>query len=217
MIDLGYDTLLQVLSEIPRLEARLLITGEMVFRLHPTTEWSRFSDVDDSCELDFYLNGSLVRQRIDDIWEVQIHRMLEPRVVTGIEVFEGSSSPVGAPEDCGYILLWVTRLRHRDDPDFTGTVRGRVLGLGDLIPADSVVLRIQPGLAEARLDDQGRFDFGPLPPAVYVIEASIPDWGTWSTQIELRARAAVDVVIEVVSRLRGRDRSRSADLDRNPG
>ena len=201
IIDLGYDSLPQLLSEIPRLEARLLITGETELRLHPTAEWSRFPDIDDSCELDFYLNGSLVRQRIDDIWEMQIHRMLEPRYVTGIEVFEGSSSPVGAPEDCGYILLWVTRLRHRDDPEFTGNMRGQVIGLDETAP-DSVEVRVQPGGIEARLDDQGHFDFGPLPPAVYVIEASIPDWGTWSTQVELRARATVDVVIEVVSRLR---------------
>jgi hypothetical protein len=96
----------------------------------------------------------------------------------------------------------VAHLRENDDPVFTGTVRGRVLGLSDLMPADSVTLRIEPGLIETGVDDDGHFDFGPLPPAVYIIEANIPGWGAWSTQVELRARATVDVVIEVVGGLR---------------
>jgi len=117
-------------------------------------------DIDDSCELGFYLNESLVRQRIEDNWEIQIHRILDPDVVTGIEVFESSTSPVGAPEDRGHIREWVKRLQHFEEP----------------------------GFIETGVNDNGHLDFGPLPLAVHIIEASIPDWGAWSTQVELRAR-----------------------------
>lgn len=75
-----------------------------------------------------------------------------------------------------------------------------MLSLSDLMPANSVTLRIEPGFIETGVDDDGRFDFGPLPPAVYIIEASIPGWDAWSTQVELRARATIDVVVEVGSR-----------------
>ena len=61
-------------------------------------------------------------------------------------------------------------------------------------------LRLRPGGKEARLDDQGRFDFGSLPPALYFLDTSIPAWGTWSMRVELRAYATANVVIEVYPR-----------------
>ena len=199
IIDLGHDSLTEVLSEISRLEVRSLAAGGSEIRLHASAEWSRFPNADVGCELDFYLNGSLVRQRLGDRSETSIHRWLAPRQVTAIEVFDGAEAPVGPPESCGAAVLWVVRLLHRDDPDFTGILRGRVSGL-DGILLDSVELHVQPGGHEARLDDQGRFDFGSLPPAIYVIDAILPDWGKWSTEVELRAYATSEVVIEIIRR-----------------
>ena len=43
------------------------------------------------------------------------------------------------------------------------------------------------------MDDQGRFDFGSLPPALYFLDTSIPAWGTWSMRVELRAYSTADV------------------------
>jgi len=119
--------------------------------------------------------------------------------VTAIEVFDGPSVPVGPEASCGAVVIWAMPLRHPEDPDFTGNLRGRVVGLDGILP-DSVELRLRPGGNEARLDDQGRFDFGSLPPALYFLDTGIPDWGTWSTRVELRAYATADVVIEVIRR-----------------
>ena len=63
-------------------------------------------------------------------------------------------------------------------------------------PGASGCASSQVGL-RAVLDEEGLFDFGPLPPAHYTIETVVPEWGAWSAPIELRARADVEIVVEV--------------------
>lgn len=197
IVDLRYRSLTQVLTDSPRLEVKQLAGGEAEFRLHVSADWATLPESDPGCDLDLYLNGSLVQRAPDAPREVQLHQFLEPRHITGIEVFDGAVAPVGRPDSCGAVLLWVADLRTRRDPAFTGNVRGHVAGLDDVSPG-SVEVRLRPGGIEAHLDDQGRFDFGPLPPAVYVIDASIPDWGAWSTQVELRAQTTVEVALTTI-------------------
>jgi hypothetical protein len=154
----------QLLGEVLRLEVRRLLRGATEFRLHPNPEWEPDAAVDDSCQLEFFLNGSLVRQRIDDIREIVLHTVLLPQFVTAIEVYEGAMAPVGTPESCGAVILWVARIRHKDDPAFSGTLRGRVVGLNADVPPGSVRLRLEPGGAEGGARRGGLIRLRPSPP-----------------------------------------------------
>lgn len=197
---LNVDSLVQILRQVPRIEVRLLATGQTEFRLHSSHQWATTPPPRaESCELDFYLNGSLVQQRMGDIWEMSIHRMLYPRDLTGIEVYDASNAPVGSPEACGAVLLWIDRMRHSRDPDFAGSLRGRVIRPSDNAPVAGVMVTLEPGNLQRRTDDQGRFDYGRLPPARYRVMANVPEWGTWSTEVLLRATSTADVLLQVGS------------------
>lgn len=190
------DSLTGVLAGIPRIEVRETATGRTDFRLHPSVDWSTADGVDRSCVLDIYLNGNLLRQRVGDNWELAFHRAIDPTYVSGIEVFEGRRAPVGAPESCGAILLWVERLRDEDDPAFRGSLVGRVEAEGPL-PEDGVHLRLRPGDLETRAGDGGRFRIDGVPPGLYTLEAEVPGWGPASMEVEIRAGGTTDATVIV--------------------
>ncbi len=197
ILDLGYDSLPELLAEVPRLEVRRRQDGKTELRLHPTVVRAPRPDPDPSCPMDVYLNGSLVRQRISGDWEMSLHRLIAPRFLTGVEVFEGARAPVGDPAGCGAILLWVSRLREAEDPSFTGVVTGRVTGLSEDAFREEVRVRLEPLGAQVGVDDNGFFDFGAVPPGRYTAEADIPAWGVWSTVVDVRLHATTRVEIDV--------------------
>lgn len=190
---LSVDSLPQLLVRAPNVEVRPRQNEVTEYRLHPDAGWARTDAVDSSCEIDFYLNGSLVFDRMEAVVGLGLHELLKPRDLSGLELYDGESSPVGPTDACGALLLWVDAARHRDDPDFTGNVFGRVGDDDAVVPGTTV--RLSPGGFEAEIDARGFFDFGPLPPALYLLEAVLPEWGSWSTAIDVRAGTSVEVVV----------------------
>jgi hypothetical protein len=74
----------------------------------------------------------------------------------------------------------------------------------EAFPVGGLEIHALPGDHAVVTDEQGAFDFGPLPPALYSIEAEIPGWGTWRHEVGLRAYGESSVVIEVVAQDRQR-------------
>jgi protocatechuate 3,4-dioxygenase beta subunit len=190
----GHDRLEEILDDVPRLEVRRLVTGDSELRLHPSPGVARRAE-DESCPLDVYLNGSLVQYRGAG---VGLQTTLQPRYVTAIEVHDAAYAPVGSADACGVVLLWLSLLRQADDPGFSGAIRGRVLGPSDAAGAGAITLRLRPGDLYAMVDAQGRFDFGPVAPAPYTMEATVPNWGILSTPVDVRAGYALDLVVDRV-------------------
>ena len=189
------DSLTRVLEAAPRIEVFRQASGRTSVRLHPTEEWARGTG---GCEPDFHLNGSLVRQRIDRNWEAQVVRLVPPRGLTAIEIFEGARSPVGDRAGCGAVLLWSKDLRHRDDPPFEGFVRGRVSGLD--ADAGTPTLTLEPGAIPVEVDPTGHFGPLPVPPARYLLRARIEGLGTWEMDLDVRAESVVEVELDAGGR-----------------
>jgi hypothetical protein len=185
------DSLTGLLMRIPRLEVREPISRQTEFWLHTTSNWTAGGDTSQSCVLDTYLNGSVVVQRLGgNPW----HRLIEPRSVSGIEVYEGALAPVGAADSCGAILLWVERLRDGDDPTFEGRIEGEVRS-DEPLPAGGVPVRLVQGGREVQSDAVGRFEFDAVLPASYTLEVELPAWGAWRMEVEVRAGATTTATL----------------------
>lgn len=193
---LGHSSLAQILGDAPRLQLQRLASGATEFRLHPSADWSIDSGANVSCVLDVYLNGSLVGQPLSRDWETSLAMLIPTEFITALEVYEARNAPVGEPDDCGAVLLWADRMRDRKDPVFTGELRGRVEGLTEM-PEGGLSLRLEPGGLEVFADNRGRFDFGPIVPGLYTIEATIPGWGSWTMSVDVRMHSVVDAVVRV--------------------
>jgi hypothetical protein len=138
--------------------------------------------------------------RAGDIAELQPDRLLDPRNLAGLEVFDAAAAPVGDPSGCGAILYWIPRLRDRSDREFTSAVHGRVVRLPGGEGIAGVTVTAEPGGLARVTDERGRFDFGAVPPAVYSLEADVPEWGRYRTGLALRAGGSGEVVIEIERR-----------------
>lgn len=193
VLDLQADSVSEIFARVPRLEVRIVEGAHTKFRLHPDANWAE-SLVDESCEADLFLNGSMVRYRMDEAFGLSLPSRLKPRDLTAIEIFDAATAPVPRPEGCGAIMLWVDLVRHRDDPDFTGGVHGRVNGL-EGTAGQRVTVRLAPGGHEVTADERGYFDFGRLAPALYLIEADVPGWGRWSAPVEVRMGSTVEIAV----------------------
>jgi hypothetical protein len=202
----------RVLTQVRRVEARRLATGRIEYRLHAFEGWTPGADVSESCPLEVYLNGSLVRANVPtqlgdysdpavtvagDLRPLDLDRWLLPRYLTAVEVFDGEDAPVAVPEGCGAALFWVHRLDHFQDPEMTGSLSGRVVRAADGAPVAGVVVTAQPGGHERRTDDFGRFDFGFLPATRYRVDVAVPEWGSFSSELMLRAGARAEVSVQV--------------------
>jgi hypothetical protein len=196
----------RILDDHPRLETEILVSGESVVWLERSMEGTPDSE---RCRLEVYLNGSLVRYRFDRVGVPGLDATLQPRWLSGLEVFDGASAPVGAPDSCGALLLWVDEVRSEDDPQFVGSIFGRVpaTGAGD----GPVRLVLRPGGVEAMIDDQGRFDFGPVPPGGYDVEVEVPEWGTLCLPVDVRMGAGVELVVDPAPGGRAPGSGRSAE------
>jgi hypothetical protein len=201
----GYDSIPQAIHESPRMDVRRSAAGRTSVHAHAVDGVESVADGNATCPIeDFYLNGRRVRQRIGMNVEALIIRRFQPRAVSGLEAFAGESAPVGPSEACGAVLFWVSIERSSEDPDFTGNLTGLVIG-PEAFPVGGLEIHALPGDHAVVTDEQGAFDFGPLPPALYSIEAEIPGWGTWRHQVGLRAYAESSVVIEVGAQDRQRE------------
>jgi hypothetical protein len=208
----GLESLERVFTQVSRLEARDQVTGRIEYRLHASDAWAADPESSSSCPLELFLNGSLVRANLPalmvdaselargagaDFRPLDLDRWLRPNDLTAVEMFDGGETPVTVPGGCGAALLWVHRLEHPEDPDFTGALRGRVVRAPEEAPLADVLVRLQPGGLERRTDAFGRFDYGRLPPARYRVEVAVPDWGEWATELLLRAGSLADVAVQV--------------------
>jgi hypothetical protein len=208
----GLESLERVLTQVPRLEARDRVTGRIEYRLHAAEAWTADPEASVSCPLEFFLNGSLVRANVPalmvdaselargagaDLRPLDMDRWLSPHDLTAVEMFDGGEAPVTVPGGCGATLLWVHRLEHPDDPDFTGALRGRVVRAPGDTPLADILVRLDPGGIERRTDAFGRFDFGRLAPARYRVRVAVPEWGEWVTEVRLRAGSAADVAVQI--------------------
>lgn len=199
---LAADSLAQILRLAPHVEVRPLANGRTEFLLNRAPTTANPAEPE-PCVLDFYLNGSLVQQRLGDISALHVDRFLDPHALSGIEVFDAATAPVGRLDDCGAILLWSFRLADSRDPVFTGSVSGRVTRLPGSQPLAGIRVTLEPGALVRVTDDAGRFDFGSLPPARYRVAATGPDLGIWSTLVRLRAGSTANITIELEPRAAG--------------
>lgn len=194
------DSVAELLRLEPRVEIRLRADGRKEYRLHRTADWAANPRQTRFCELDFYLNGQLVRQRMDDIRWLQPDRMMAPWDLAALEVFALEEAPVTPPGACGAILLWAPRLRDHDEPPFTGFVTGRIVRVPGGEGIAGVEVRAEPGGHVRRTDARGRFDFGALPAARYRIDAVLPGGGSYRTELGVRSNGEAEVVVEVEAR-----------------
>jgi hypothetical protein len=148
---------------------------------------------------------------------LDLDRWLFPRYVSAVEIFDAQESPVQAPGGCGAALFWVYRLDNDEDPEFTGSLQGRVMRVPANVPVEGVPVKIQPLGLERRTDRFGRFDFGFLPPARYRIDVVVPDWGPFSSEVMLRAFSRAEVTVEVQPPPAGSEQTRpGANNPRHP-
>jgi hypothetical protein len=202
----------RILRQIPRVEVVRRADGRNEYRLHAATDWATRADSTPPCLLEFFLNGSMVRGNVPtsmidysdprltaqtDLRPLELDRWLEASLVTGIEVFDGENAPVLIPGGCGAALIWAYRLEDEQDPEFRGRLSGRVVRVPEGVPVVGVIVRLEPGGVELQTDAFGRFEYGRLPPARYRIEATVPAWGKWTTEVMLRSGSLADVRIEV--------------------
>jgi hypothetical protein len=192
---LRVDSVSQVLARAPRVEVRLRRDGRKEYLLHRTDGWD-----DPGCALDFYVNGSLLQMRVGDILELQRDRIFEPHQLNGLEIFAAADAPVGDATGCGAVLMWVGRLRERDDPPFTAALHGQIVRLPDRQGVAGVPVRVEPGALRRVTDERGRFDFGHVPAARYRIETDVPGWGMYRDEFGLRSGATAELLIEVDGR-----------------
>jgi hypothetical protein len=194
------DSIAAAIAQATRVEVARVGPGRNELRLHRSTTWSPNDPPDTWCVLDLFLNGNLVRQMAGGS-ELSPDRLLDPRIhqLTAIEVFDADEAPVAVPGGCGAALLWFYEMRNQD-ADFTGSLVGRVMRMPGAEPASGVLVTLQPGGVERRTDPQGYVDFGWLAPARYRIDTTVPGWGTWSAEVQLRAGERHEVAIEVEAR-----------------
>ena len=206
---LGIDALAGLLSQVPRIEVRPGPGGTGEFLLRPGSGGPADAQGAPSCELAFYLNGSRLTRRMNRGDELSWDETLQQaflaetldrtpalHALAGVEVFAGEESPVGAETGCGAVLLWIHGARRNDDPAFSGRMRGRVVTVGGE-PQAEVPVTLSPGAHAGLSDGSGTFHFGPLPAARYRVLVEVPGWGTWSTDVLVRAGGVSDVVVEV--------------------
>jgi len=185
------DSLAGLLMRIPRVEVREPGIRQTEFWLHPTSNWTSGQETSQSCILDTYLTGNLVVQRLGgNPW----HRLIEPRSVSGVEVYEGALAPVGSADSCGAILLWVERLRDGDDPTFEGRIEGEVRS-DEPLPAGGVAVRLVQAGQEVQSGADGRFEFDAVLPAFYTLEVELPGSGPWRMEVEVRAGATTTATL----------------------
>lgn len=194
-----YDSIPQVLDEAERLEVRRAVSGRTSLHVLGAARAEAPPGSDGACAIeDYYLNGRLVRQRFGSSEEASMVRRFEPRVVSGLEVFEGRDAPVGANRACGAVLYWVSTVRSPEDPDFSGTLVGRIVA-PDPSSLEDLAVRAEPGGHVARVDARGAFDFGALPPAHYTLEVEVDGVGVLRQPVDVRAFARSSALIEILT------------------
>jgi len=198
-----FAAIARILEELPRVEVRSFASGAHVLLLHEAADWRRDDPEASWCTLDLYLNGNLARQGSPDP-RLTPDRLLDLRIraLSGIEVFDAAEAPVVPPGGCGAVLLWFHDMPEVD-VDFEGRLSGRIVAGPDDTPAGDVLVTLEPGGHAFRTDSRGRFDFGRLPPSRYTLETTVLGWGSWTSEVLLRAGDDQDRTIRVEVRRDG--------------
>jgi hypothetical protein len=194
------DSIAQLLETAPRVEVYLRGDGRKEYLLHRGSDWADRPDTDRGCPMDFYINGNQLQIRAADVVDLLPDRLFDPRNVTAVEIFRGADAPIGSETACGAVLFWVGRLRDSDDPPFTAILTGKIVRQPGNQPIAGVTVTAEPGGLTQVTNARGLFSFGAIPVAVYRLEADVPDWGKYRTEIGLRANSIGDVMIEVERR-----------------
>ena len=189
-----YDSVPEIFEEIPRVEYRRSPSGVGELLLHPDTDW--VAGGGQGCSLVGYVNGGQIRQREFGTNQMALPALFDLDAITALEVFDGERAPVGAPDACGVVLVWIEELRDTFDPPFHGTIRGQIVGLADG-DYDDVTVRLAPAGRTVEVDEDGRFELGAVPPGRYTVEARLSGVGLWLMPVEARAGAIAEVTIEV--------------------
>jgi hypothetical protein len=194
---LRVDSIAQLLEHAEDVEVRLRRDGRKDYLLHRASNWL----ADPGCPLDFYINGNLLQVRAGpDVVDLQEDRLFDPPNLTGLEIFRAADAPIGSQRGCGVVLFWVRRLRHRDDPAFTGALTGKIVRQPGNQGVAGVTVKAEPGGLTQVTNAGGLFSFGAVPAAIYRVEADVPDWGKYRTEIAVRSKGVGDVTIEVERR-----------------
>jgi hypothetical protein len=142
-----------------------------------------------------YSDPNSVRDR--GLAPLDLDRWLLPRELSGVEVHDADHAPSVPPGGCAAAFLWVHRLDHVQDPEFTGSLSGRVMRLPVNEPLAGVRVVVQPGGHEVVTDAFGRFDLGRLPAARYRVQVAVPEWGAFGTEVMLLVGSRAEVTVQV--------------------
>lgn len=147
-----------------------------------------------TCVLQVYLHGVPMVVRDADA-RVDLDGRVGVPNLDALELHLGPEGPVRDPEGCGSLLLWDRSMRHVEDPEFVGSIRGRVEG----VPIDGEIgVRLGTGGTLQRPDPGGTFAFGGLLPGKYELEVVLRGetalrhvtrvYAHWESSVELRIR-----------------------------
>lgn len=122
-----------------------------------------------TCVLHVYLNGLRLAPR-DTGERIDLDARVGVPDLDALELHLGTEGPVLDPDGCGSLLLWDQSMKHVGDPDFVGSITGRLEG--DL-PDAPVHVQLRPDGPMLRVEASGRFSFAGLLPGAYQLEFTV--------------------------------------------
>ena len=149
-----------------------------------------------SCVLQVYLNGVRMVHR-DSEMRVSLDASVRLPGLDALELHLGPDGPVYDPEGCGSLLLWDQSMQHVEDPEFLGSIRGRI---ESETPGMVTGVRIEAGGLLQRPDSAGFFFFSGLLPGEYQLEFIIPEQPVVRHSVRVYAYEESQVEMRVQSR-----------------
>ena len=145
-----------------------------------------------SCALQVYLNGVRMVPR-DSLARVDLDARVGVPDLDALELHLGPDGPVYDPEGCGSLLLWNQSMRHVQDPEFSGSIRGQVLSQS---PDRVAAVRIGSSGPLQRPDSAGVFLFRGLLPDEYQLEVIVAEGSVGRQSVRVFAFTESQVTLQ---------------------
>jgi hypothetical protein len=145
-----------------------------------------------SCALQVYLNGVRMVPR-DSLARVDLDARVGVPDLDALELHLGPDGPVYDPEGCGSLLLWNRSMRHVQDPEFSGSIRGQVQSQS---PDRVAGVRIGSSGPLQRPDSAGVFSFLGLLPGEYQLEVIVAEGSVGRQSVRVFAFTESQVTLQ---------------------